>query len=132
MEQISEKTIIMVVDDDESTRTIIRTILQTSGFEVVSCEGGMEAIATLQEIKPKLVVLDIMMPEMSGYEVMVRMKQSPQTQDIPVIFLTAKSDPEDLLVGYKDYGVEYYITKPFTAQQLLAGVKLILTASEES
>ena len=120
-----DKQLIMVVDDDESTRTIVKTILQSVGYTVETCSNGLEALDKLKDIKPSLVILDIMMPEMSGYEVMVRMKQNPATQGIPAMFLSAKGDPNDLLSGYNDYCVEYYITKPFTAQQLLAGVKLI-------
>jgi DNA-binding response OmpR family regulator len=67
---------------------------------------------------------------MSGYDVAIAMKQKPEMQNIPIIMLTAKEDPEDVLKGYKDYGVEYYITKPFTTKQLIAGVKLVLTDAE--
>ncbi len=67
-----------------------------------------------------------MMPGMSGYDVVVHLKQKPETQNIPVIMLTAKSEPEDLITGYKDFAVDYYIPKPFTTRQLLAGINLIL------
>lgn len=124
---MENKRMIVVIDDDENIRTIVRTVLQSAGYNVITCESGSEALQVMQEVIPSLVILDIMMPEMSGYEVRVRMKQQPKTQDIPVMFLSAKGEPEDVLSGYKDYCVEYYITKPFTAQQLLAGVKIILS-----
>ena len=117
---------ILVVDDDDDTRTLVKTILTSNGFSVRDARDGTEALNTLKEFKPSLVVLDIMMPGLSGYDVVVQMKQKPETQNIPIIMLTAKADPDDVLSGYKDYGVEYYITKPFTTRQLLAGVKLVL------
>lgn len=123
---MSENRTILIVDDDDDGRAMVRTILEGHGFEVQDASGGEEALEKLKSVSPALIILDIMMPVMSGYDVLVRLKQHPETQNIPVIFLTAKGDPDDLLVGYKDYGVEYYITKPFTTRQLLAGIKLIL------
>ena len=117
---------ILVVDDDEDTRSLVKTILTTNGFTVRDAATGKEAIEILKDFQPALVILDIMMPGLSGYEVVVQMKEFPATQNIPVMMLTAKADPDDVLLGYKDYGVEYYITKPFTTRQLLAGIKLIL------
>lgn len=117
---------ILVVDDDEDSRSMVRTILESNGFMVEECSNGKDALVRIPELQPHLVLLDIMMPEMSGYDVLVHLKQKPETQNIPVIMLTAKSDPEDLITGYNDYGVEYYITKPFTTRQLLSGIKLVL------
>ncbi len=123
-----KKKLIFVVDDDYDTRTVVKTILVSSGFEVEDCESGMAALEKLKTITPELILLDIMMPGMSGYEVMVHLKQRPETQNIPVIMLTAKGEPEDLITGYKDYAVDYYIPKPFTTRQLITGVNLILGA----
>lgn len=117
---------ILVVDDDEDARTLVKTILSSNGYEAEECIGGQEAIDRMKVSPPALVVLDIMMPEVNGYDVLLFMKQRPETQNIPVILLTAKGDDEDVLTGYKDYRVEYYITKPFTSRQLLAGIKLYL------
>lgn len=123
---MSQSCPIMVVDDDNDTRSMIKAILVNNGYEVVECAGGQEAIDKLKTAAPALVILDLMMPEVSGYDVLVSMKQKPETQNIPVIVLTAKGDPEDIIAGYKDYGVEYYITKPFKSPQLLRGIKLFL------
>lgn len=123
---MSQNRLILVVDDDKDCLTMVKTILQSSGFEVDTCNSGPEALKRLETITPALVLLDIMMPEMSGYDVVIHMKQRPETQNLPIVMLTAKGDPEDLITGYKDYGVEYYITKPFTTRQLLAGIKLVL------
>ena len=123
---MSQNRLILVVDDDRDCLTMVKTILQSSGFEVDTCNSGAEALKRLETLQPALVLLDIMMPGMSGYDVVIHMKQRPETQNLPIVMLTAKGDPEDLIVGYKDYGVEYYITKPFTTRQLLAGIKLVL------
>ncbi len=123
---MSQNRSILIVDDDDDSRAVVRTILTSNGFEVEDCPSGKSALEKLKTYAPALIILDIMMPEMSGYDVVVHMKQKPETQNIPVIMLTAKAEPEDLITGYKDYGVEYYITKPFTTRQLLAGIKLIL------
>lgn len=121
---------ILIVDDDYDTRTVVKTILSGSGYIVEEASGGKEALAALENFDPALIVLDVMMPGMSGYDVVVHLKQKPETQNIPIIMLTAKSEPEDLITGYKDYAVDYYIPKPFTTRQLLAGVDLIIGADE--
>ena len=123
---MSQPPLILVVDDDADSRSMVRTILENNQFRVAEAENGRIAIDSLSGIQPDLMLLDINMPEMNGYDVVVHMKQKPETQNIPIIMLTAKSEPEDLITGYKDYGVEYYITKPFTTRQLLAGIKLVL------
>lgn len=123
---MSESISILVVDDDYDTRTVVKTILAGNGFEVEDCSSGPEALEKLQTYTPALILLDIMMPGMSGYDVVIHLKQKPETQNIPIIMLTAKGEPEDLIIGYKDYAVDYYIPKPFTTRQLLAGINLIL------
>lgn len=128
---MAQKTI-LVVDDDYDCRTMVKTILDNSGYEVELASNGMEALERMLILSPDLVVLDIMMPEMSGYDVVVHMKQRIETQNIPIMMVSAKGEPEDLITGYKDYGVEYYITKPFTTRQLVAGIKLILGEDEEA
>jgi CheY-like chemotaxis protein len=122
---------VVYVEDDPDARMLVKTILEAKGLTVTCCADGKEGLETLKTLKPALVILDIMMPGLSGYDVAIAMKQKPETQNIPIIMLTAKEDPEDVLKGYKDYGVEYYITKPFTTKQLIAGVKLVLTDSED-
>ena len=118
--------LILAVDDDPSVLMLVETILSANGFTVETAAGGVEALEKLTLIKPSVVILDIMMPEVSGYDVILRMKQQVETQNIPVILLSAKGEPDDLLKGYTEFGVEYYITKPFTQKQLLAGIKTVL------
>ena len=123
---MSEQKSILVVDDDFDCRTLVRTVLTSNGFKVSECADGTEALEKLKTFPADLVVLDIMMPGLSGYDVVVHMKQRPETQNIPIIMLTAKGEPEDMITGYKDFQVDYYIPKPFTSRQLISGIKLIL------
>lgn len=122
-----ENRSILVVDDDEDCRSMVRTILEDKGFEVTTGCNGVEAVEIMEEIdEPALIILDIMMPEMNGYQVVERMKLNPKLQNIPIMMVTAKASDEDVIEGYKTYAVDYYITKPFNTRQLLAGIKLIL------
>jgi CheY-like chemotaxis protein len=116
---------IMVVDDNPDIITIVRTILEGKGFNVLSASSGAECLEALKSQKPDLIVLDIMMPEMDGLEVLTRLKSTSEFTNIPVVLLTAKVQYEDVLGGYK-LGADYYITKPFTSTQLINGINLLL------
>jgi CheY-like chemotaxis protein len=116
---------IMVVDDNPDIITIVKTILEGKGFTVFSASSGQELLALLKSQKPDLLILDIMMPEMDGLEVLTKLKAVTDTANIPVILLTAKVQYEDVLGGYK-LGADYYITKPFTSTQLINGINLLL------
>ena len=119
------KKTIMVVDDNPDIITIVKTILEGRGFTVFSASGGAELLNLLPTQKADLIILDIMMPEMDGLEVLTRLKGKTETSTIPVILLTAKVQYEDVLGGYK-LGADYYITKPFTSTQLVNGINLLL------
>ncbi len=116
---------IMVVDDNEDLVEIVRLTLESKGFNVRCAYSGQELFTGLEEQKPDLILLDIMMPKMDGLEVLTRLRENSDTASIPVILLTAKVQHEDLLRGY-EMGADYYITKPFTPTQVLEGVNLIL------
>jgi len=116
---------IMVVDDNPDIITIVKTILEGKGYKVHSAASGAELLNMLKDQKPDLIILDIMMPEMDGLEVLSRLKAASDTATIPVILLTAKVQYEDVLGGYK-LGADYYITKPFTSTQLVNGINLLL------
>jgi CheY-like chemotaxis protein len=120
---------IMVVDDNPDIITIVRTILEGKGFNVVSASSGAECLQALKSQKPDLIVLDIMMPEMDGLEVLTRLKSMSEFTNVPVVLLTAKVQYEDVLGGYK-LGADYYITKPFTSTQLINGINLLLGESK--
>jgi two-component system, OmpR family, alkaline phosphatase synthesis response regulator PhoP len=120
---------IMVVDDNPDIITIVKTILEGKGYNVLSASSGQELLSLLNNQKPDLIILDIMMPEMDGLEVLGRLKGVTETASIPVILLTAKVQYEDVLGGYK-LGADYYITKPFTSTQLVNGINLLLGESK--
>ncbi len=122
---MDNKRTIMVVDDNPDIVTIVKTILEVKGYGVQSAFSGQEVFNLLSEQKPDLIILDIMMPQMDGLEVLTRLKEDSGTATIPVILLTAKVQYEDVLGGYK-MGADYYITKPFTSTQLINGINLLL------
>ena len=115
----------MVVDDNPDIITIVKTILEGKGYSVLSASSGQELLNILKSQQPDLIILDIMMPEMDGLEVLGRLNGVTETASIPVILLTAKVQYEDVLGGYK-LGADYYITKPFTSTQLVNGINLLL------
>jgi len=119
------KKTIMVFDDNPDIIIIVKSILEGRGYNVFSASSGPELLNMLTTQKPDLIILDIMMPEMDGLEVLTRLKGKTETSTIPVILLTAKVQYEDVLGGYK-LGADYYITKPFTSTQLVNGINLLL------
>ena len=120
---------ILIVDDNLDSIMILRSILETHGFSVRVAQSGPEALTLLKSEVPDLMLLDVMMPEMSGFEVLERIKTTHATSKVPVIMVTAKVQDEDVLTGYQ-HGADYYITKPCTAKQLLYGIGLVLDRLE--
>ncbi|MFI5398848.1 MAG: response regulator [Candidatus Binatia bacterium] len=120
---------ILVVDDNPDSVAIMRGILECRGYEVAAATSGAEALQFLAKETVDLVLLDVMMPEMSGMQVLQHIKENAATGRLPVILVTAKTQDEDVLSGYQ-YGADYYITKPFTAKQLVYGIELILGKGE--
>ena len=112
---------IKVIDDERELVAVVRTMLEKKGFNVTCAYIGLELFASLKEQMPDLILLDIMMPQMDGLDVLTHFKEDPSMPFIPVILLTEKADDEDVMVGYKR-GADYYLTKPFTKNQLLDGV----------
>ena len=122
---------VLVVDDNIDSITILRSILETNGFAVRTAQSGRDALDLLAQEVPDVILLDVMMPEMSGLEVLERIKSNHATSRLPVILVTAKMQDEDVLTGYQ-FGADYYITKPCTAKQLLYGIGLVLGKVEAS
>src|SRR5207237_9072701 len=103
---------ILVVDDDRNLRKIIQTNLELAGYEVTAVPNAADALHTLEVLRPDLVVLDVMMPAMDGYELAKRIRAQPANTHAPIIMLTAKGEIEDKLAGF-EAGIDDYITKPF-------------------
>ncbi len=116
------KPYVLVVDDVLKNLKIIGNILLENGYEISLVSNGFEAIESLKDDKPDLILLDIMMPEMDGYEACRRIKSNEDTADIPIIFITAKSETEDIVEAFRCGGVDY-LTKPFNREELLVRVK---------
>jgi len=125
----SNKTI-LVVDDYPDNLDIAKTILEGNGYGVQTAGNGLEVFSRLEEQKPDLIILDIMMPHMGGMAVLKRLKGTAETSFIPVIMLTAKVEGEDMIESYK-LGAYYYITKPFTTTQLINVVNFILSGDQK-
>ena len=119
---------VMVVDDNEDVAQIAAAYLTKHGYNVVLAADGERALELAIKQHPDCILLDVMMLNVSGLEVLGHLKADPSTSSIPVILVTAKSGDEDVLSGYKE-GADYYITKPFSAQQLVYGIRLVLGMS---
>jgi len=116
---------ILVVDDDENILNLEKTILEQKGFAVTTAGGGPDALALLEKQTFDLILLDVMMPEIDGFEVCRRIKEDERLAQIPVIFLTAKGGGDALAEGFES-GAVMYINKPFTANKLLTIVNTML------
>ncbi len=116
---------IVLAEDEPQIARLIEFKLKKEGYEVTWKENGEEALRAIKADKPDLILLDIMMPVMDGYEVLRRVKEDESLKDIPVIMLTARAQEKDVVKGIGS-GAEDYITKPFHPAELLARVKRIL------
>ncbi|MBO4563032.1 MAG: response regulator transcription factor [Clostridia bacterium] len=129
MEEKNEiKTKVLVVDDDKRILQILKLYLVKDGYEVITAERGDEALDIALSSSPNIVILDIMLPGMDGWEVLQNIRR---TSDVPVIMLTAKGDITDRIQGL-DCGADDYIVKPFEPKELLARVKAVLRRSPAS
>ncbi|MFH1283059.1 MAG: response regulator [bacterium] len=116
---------LLIIDDDYVVLDLLKSTLELDGFEVMCASSGLEGLEQLIKEKPDMVLLDIMMPQVDGYEICRKIKQSPSTADIPIIFVSAKAQPEDIEVGVA-FGVDDYITKPFDLKDLSQRINIIL------
>jgi DNA-binding response OmpR family regulator len=119
---------ILVVDDENRLVSLVEAYLEQAGFRVVTASNGQEALALARREQPDLILLDIMMPEMDGYDFM---RIHHREQNTPVIFLTAKVDEDDKVIGL-ELGADDYITKPFRPRELLARVRAVLRRAGET
>lgn len=120
---------ILIVDDVETNRFILRDMIAEMGYQPILTENGMQALSVLERIKPQLIILDIAMPQMDGYDVCQKIKENPDTREIPIIFISAYDEPEDLVRGFA-LGGEDYITKPFIPEVVKARVGMHLKLYE--
>ncbi|MBA1443486.1 MAG: phosphate regulon transcriptional regulator PhoB [Chromatiales bacterium] len=116
---------ILVVDDESAVLEMLRFVLEQEGFHVVVAEDAAVAIKRMQQSPPDLILLDWMLPGMSGIELASRLKSDQVTESIPIIMLTAKGEEDDKVRGLET-GAEDYVTKPFSARELLARIRSVL------
>ena len=112
---------ILAVDDIATNIMLLKAVLSRAKYKIVTASGGFEALEKVAEVNPDLILLDIMMPDLDGYEVLKRLKADPAHEDIPVIFLTALHNPEDIVKGFK-LGASDYVSKPFNHEELITRV----------
>jgi CheY-like chemotaxis protein len=122
---VSEKTILCIEDEPEMI-DLMRLILGRRGYNVKGAAGGVEGIRQVRQIHPDLVLLDLMMPVMDGWEVYQQMKADESTRDIPVIVVTAKAQNIDRVLGLHIAKVNDYLAKPFSPQELVDSVEKVL------
>lgn len=125
MEKIGAGQKILIIDDEENIVDLLSNILTHSGFVVIGAFNGENGIEKAIKEKPHIIILDIMMPGMDGFEVLKRLKEDEQTSDIPVIMLTAKTEDSAVIESWRK-GAEFYIPKPFEIEELLHVINLIL------
>ncbi|WP_414565904.1 MULTISPECIES: response regulator transcription factor [unclassified Anabaena] len=120
---------ILVVDDDLGTRLSISDYLELSGYSVITANDGQEALAMVDDYHPDLIVTDIVMPQMNGYELVRRVRQQPVFRLLPVILLTARTKTQERILGYQS-GCDLYLPKPFELEELAAAIRNLLARSQ--
>ncbi len=120
-----QRPLVMVADDDTEIAVLVELLLQREGYDVVTAMNGSEALELIERKRPDAVVLDIMMPNLNGYEVVQRMRQDHATRFLPVILLSARAGALDRKYGIR-MGADDYILKPFKAEHLLESIASVL------
>ena len=123
-------TKILVIDDDIAINELIKINLELQGYEVTQAYNGTEGFALAKQAPPSLIVLDVMMPEVDGYTVAKRIRQTDDISEIPIIMLTALSELKDKVSGF-DIGVDDYLTKPFEIEELIVRVRALLKRTSQ-
>lgn len=124
------KDVVLIVDDDKELSDTLALMLNELGYDTAICSDGLEARSYLEtEAKPQAVLLDIMMPRLSGMALLKELKNSKDSNAVPVILLSAISDDESIIKGYQE-GADYYMTKPCTLAQLSYAMNLLIGEGE--
>jgi len=122
---------ILIIDDDLDTLRLVGLMLQRQGYQITAATNGQQGLEKAFDDKPNLILLDIMMPDMDGYEVARRLRANPQTVDIPILMFTAKTQLDDKVAGF-EVGADDYLTKPTHPSELQSHVKALLARSSKS
>ncbi len=122
---------VVCIEDEQEMIDLVKLILSQHGFQVIGAVGGQEGLDKVAELQPDLVLLDLMMPGINGWQVYQKLRATPELQHIPVIMVTAKAQSIDKVLGLHIARVDDYITKPFGPQELVQSVKRVLARAEE-
>jgi CheY-like chemotaxis protein len=122
------KRVVVYIEDDLDVIELTSIILNPKGFEFIGALGGQEGLETIRRVKPDVVLLDLMMPEMDGWEVFRRMKADKELENIPVIVVTADGQPITKVLGLHVAKVDAFITKPFSPKQLVQTIDDVIKA----
>jgi two-component system alkaline phosphatase synthesis response regulator PhoP len=125
-----EKKTVLVVDDEQHIIELIQFNLESNGYEVITSENGEDAIVIAEEEMPDVIILDLMLPGIDGFEACKRIRNNEKTRKIPIIMLTAKGEEMDKVLGL-ELGADDYLTKPFSVRELIARIKAVLRRFEE-
>jgi len=123
------KTVVFIVEDDTDILQLLEYNIQEAGFEVVTAMDGYAALQQVRKQVPHLIVLDLMIPGIDGFEVCRELKQRPETRQIPIIILTAKGEEIDRIVGL-ELGADDYVVKPFSPRELILRIRAVLRRSK--
>lgn len=121
---------VLIVDDEIDSLKLIGLLLESKGYQVMAAQNGERAIEKALQEPPDLVILDVMMPGMSGYEVCRRLRTNPRTATIPILMFTAKTQVMDKVIGF-EAGADEYLTKPIQPTELIDRVETLLASPDE-
>jgi len=122
---------ILAIEDTPSHLKLMQYMLQWKGYEAITALNGLEGLRKALDEHPDLIILDVMLPDLDGYEVCRRLRQKPETANLPVLMLSAKSRQSDKYIGLSA-GADDYMTKPFTPSEILAKVETLLAGTDKS
>ena len=121
---------ILIIDDDLDTLRLVGLMLQKQGYQIIASNNGSQGLVQAEKESPDLILLDVMMPEIDGYEVAKRLRSNPQTISIPILMFTAKTQLDDKVTGFES-GADDYLTKPTHPAELIAHVRALLVRSNK-
>ncbi len=118
---------VVCIEDESEMIDLVSMILSREGYQVIGAPGGLQGLQTVEDTQPELILLDLMMPDLDGWEVYQRLKSNPKTTGVPIIVVTARAQSIDKILGLQIAKVDDYITKPFSPAELLASVEKVLS-----
>jgi len=122
---------VVCIEDESEMIDLVSMILTREGYQVIGAPGGLQGLQIVEDTQPDLVLLDLMMPDLDGWEVYQRLKANPKTTNVPIIVVTARAQSIDKILGLHIAKVDDYITKPFSPTELLTSIQKVLSKKTE-